>query len=201
MAKTNFFYKNGEPRWRTLLVWFVLVTIVGIAFLAPEIVSSFAHRFWRSGLFQILGPAAGIYVWLKAKKKYDQSQDARGIGNLLILGAGLFWAGLFGPNVGFKEDRKAGIPDTAVYYFNGKVKNATDSTQYNYYFNHFKVNAEDSAYIVKYGEEPGYNWVWRSVVGDKPGDSPKTHNPRSDEEWKGPVSIEQDKFDSGKRPK
>lgn len=195
------FYKDGDLRWRTLLLVFLAFTVFGIFYLAPEIGASFAHRFWRSGIFQILGPAAAIYVWVKTKQKYDREQDARGLHKPLLLGAVLFWAGLFGPNTGFKEDRKAGIPDTAVYYFNGKVKNATDSSAYNYYFKHFKVNAEDSTYIVTYGEEPGYNWRWRSVVGDKPGDSPKSNNPRSDEEWAGPVSIQQEKFDSGNRPK
>lgn len=200
MKKNNFFYKDGEPRWRTLAILFALVTLVGVLALAPEIGTSFAERFWRSGIWQILGPAAGVFVWYKAKQKYDREQDARGLNKLLALGVVLFWGGLFGPNVGFKEDRKASIPDNAVYYFNGKVQNATDSTKKNYYFDEFKLNPVDSAYVVQYGEEPGYNWNWRSVVGDTAdGKSPKSSAPRADEEWKRPVTKNAQKFVDGKR--
>ena len=199
MKKDNFFYKDGEYRWRTLLLWFSLLTLVGIFALGPEIGTSFAERFWRSGIFQILGPVAGIAVWLKTKKVYDEKQDATGLWKGLALGVVLFWGGLFGPNVGFKEDRKASIPDNPVYYFNGKVQNATDSTKKNYYFNEFKLNAEDSTYVVQYGEEPGYNWNWRSVVGDEEGKSPKSTAPRANEEWERPVTRNAQKFVDGKR--
>lgn len=195
MNKNNFFYKDGEFRWRLLLIWFSVLTLIGIFALAPEIGTSFAERFWRSGIFQILGPAAGIYVWIKTKQYYDKEQDARNVWKGLAAGVLLFWGGLFGPNVGFKEDRKASIPDNPVYYFNGRVQNATDPSKKNYYFDEFKLNPVDSAYVVQYGEEPGYNWNWRSVVTD----STKSKAPRANEEWKRPVTRNAQKFVDGKR--
>lgn len=174
---------------KTVLL-FALVTLIGFLFLLPEISTSFTERFWRSGIWQIVGPLAGVFVWYKTMQKYNREQDSRGLNKNLFLGALLFWAGLFGPNVGFKEDRKASIPDNAVYYFNGKVQNATDSTKKNYYFKEFQLNSEDSAYVVEHGEEPGYNVNWRSVLTD----STKSKAPRADEEWKRPITKNAKKF-------
>jgi len=193
MSKTNFFVKDGEVRIRTHAIWFAILTVVGIVSLAPEIGTSFAERFWRSGIWQVLGPAAAIFIWVKTQKKYDESQDGRGLWKGLALGALLFWGGLFGPNVGFKEDRKAGIPDNAVYHANGKVRNATDSTKKDYYFDEFTLNAVDSVYVVQYGEEPGYNINWRNAATDS------STAPRANEEWQLPVTKNKQKFVDGER--
>lgn len=195
MKKNNFFYKDGDLRWRTLLLLFSLFTLVGVIFLLPEIKTSFVERFGRSGIFQILGPAGAVYVWRRAKKKYEKEFDSNSIWPALVFGVLLFWGGLFGPNVGFKGDREASIPDNFVYYFNGKVQNTTDATKKNYYFKEFKLSPADSAYVVQYGEEPGYNWNWRSVLTD----STKSKAPRANEEWKRPVTKNAQKFFDKKR--
>lgn len=194
-AINNFFYKNGdvngEPRWLPLLTWFSILTIIGIISLSSEIGTSFAERFLKSGIFMILGPAAGIAFWIYTMKAYEKEQDGRPFKRNFIIGAALFWSGLFGPNVGFKEDRKASIPDNPVYYFNGKVQNATDPSKKNYYFDEFKLNPVDSAYVVQWGEEPGYN--------NHNGYKLKGNGPRADEDWQRPVSKNAQKFVDGKR--
>jgi hypothetical protein len=181
-----------------LALIFAIATIIGIFFLAPEIGYSFIHRFGRAGIFQILGPALGIFLFVKGKKAYDKIQDGGKVLAYFIVGALLFWAGLFGPNVGFKLDREASIPDTAIYYSNGKVINAADSTKGDYYFKQISLSTEDSAYVVKYGEEPGYNKTNSEV---RNGDLPKSTAPRADEDWIRPVTKEAQKFEDGKRSK
>ena len=199
--KKLFTTADGELKWFALLLVFIVPTVVGISLLGPEIVTSFTERFWRSGIWQIVGPLAGIAVWIAATKYYAKKQDSvTGVMRSLAFGVILFWGGLFGPNVGFKHDREASIPDNQVYYFNGKVQNTTDVSKKNYYFKEFQLNSVDSEYVVTYGEEPGRNINWQSVLGDKPGDyAPLSKAPRANENWKRPVTKNAQKFKDGKR--
>lgn len=186
--------------WKFLLAAFAVLTALGILFLGPEIVDSFKLRFWRSGIFQILGPALGAFVIYKTVKAVKAVKlDGAQAWKPLVVGAILFWAGLFGPNVGFREDKKASIPKVSVYYGNGKVKNVNDSTQADYYFNEFTVSSSDSIYIVQYGEEPGYNVIWQSYIGND--STLKSKAPRANEDWKRPVTNDAKEFEDGKRDK
>lgn len=186
--------------WKFLLIVFSALTAIGIWYLGPEIADSFKLRFFRSGLFQILGPALAAFVFYKTVKAVKAVKiDAKQVWKPLAFGAILFWGGLFGPNVGFREDKKASIPKVQVYYGNGKVKNATDASKADYYFNEFKVSAEDSVYIVWYGEEPGYNEIWKSYIGND--STRKSTAPRANEDWKRPVTNDAKEFEDGKREK
>jgi hypothetical protein len=192
--------KNLLESWKFLLIVFSVLTVLGILFLGPEIADSFSLRFFRSGIFQILGPALGAFIFYKTVKAVKADEiDAAKVWKPLALGTLLFWAGLFGPNVGFREDKKASIPKVQVYYGNGKVINATDSNKTNYYFNEFTLNSEDSVYVVTYGEEPGYNVVWKSFIGND--ESLKSKAPRANEDWKRPVTNDAKEFEDGKRQK
>lgn len=195
--KKIFFNKDGDFRFSLYAVIFSVLTVIGIIHLAPELGYSFIHRFFRAGLWQIIGPALGIYVWVKAKKYYDNVKvDGNQLWKYFALGVVLFWGGLFGPNVGFKVDRAASIPDTAIYYANGKVKNAVDSTKNDYYFKYVTLSPVDSVYVVKYGEEPGYNKTNSAV---RNGTYPKSTAPRANEDWTRPITKQAQKFKDGKR--
>jgi len=192
--------KNLLESWKFLLIVFSVLTALGIWFLGPEILDSFKYRILRSGIFQVLGPVAAAFIFYKTVKAVKADKiEAKQVWKPLAFGALLFWGGLFGPNVGFREDKKASIPKVQVYYGNGKVINTTDSTQANYYFNEFTLNSEDSIYVVTYGEEPGYNVVWQSFIGND--ESLKSKAPRANEDWKRPVTNDAKEFESGKRQK
>jgi hypothetical protein len=198
--KNLFVKEDGDQRWTGQLLAFLAITLFGMFQLWPEIVTNFSDRIWPQGVLTVVGIIAGFVAWVMATKQNNSEGGSKGVARLYYIGAALMWAGLFGTAVGLKQDRRQSIPDVNVYYFNGRVINATDSTQKNYYFKAFELNPVDSLYVVQYGEEPGRNKRWQSVIGDKPGDSPKSTAPRADEDWKRPVTRQAQDFIDHKRP-
>lgn len=185
--KTFFRDEEGDIRWTFLLVWVGIVTIVCMLLIGPEFAYGFKERFFRTTIWTILCIAAAIYIGFRLDKHLEKERDARGTNKILILIALLYFGGLVGPYVGVKIDREFGIPDATVYYNNGKVINASDPSKDNFYFHTFKVSGADSVYISQHGEEPGYNWIWRSYIQ---GDPAKISNkPRANEQWVRPAPI------------
>lgn len=194
--KKLFFKANGEFRTAPLLAWFTVLTLIGIFALAPEIGYGFSHRFFRAGIFQILGPAAGVFLAYKGNQVYQRTHNGNTMMKYVGVGVLLFWSGLFGSAVALKSDRSSNIPDVAIYWANGKVKNATDASRVDYYFKHVTLSETDSLYVVQYGEEPGYNKTNSAV---RNGSYPKSDAPRADEDWKRPATKQGKKFEEGKR--
>lgn len=191
-----FFKDKGEFRTLPLVVVFSILTLIGIFSLAPEIGYGFSHRFFRAGIFQLLGPSVGVFLFYQANKKYKESGDGNKSIKYLLIGALLFWAGLFGSAVAQKLDRQASIPDVAIYYGNGKIKNAIEADRNDYYFKYIDLTVPDSLYVVEYGEEPGYN---KTNAGVRSGEYPKSIAPRADEDWQRPPTKQGQKFIDGKR--
>jgi len=188
----NLFVKpNGDTRWTPYLILFIVVTSVGVAFLWNEIVYDFAHRFLRSGIWHIIGPVVGsllVYKTVQGANDKTKTEWSQGkIAGFMFAGLLVFWFGLFAPSASLKADRSSNIPDVSIYYGNGKVKNATDSSKQDYYFKHVKLNSTDSLYVVTYGEEPGYNETNSAV---RYGQYPKSDAPRANEEWSRPNLVE-----------
>lgn len=184
-------WEDGDMRWTPFLLWFGALTLLGIIMLAPEIQYCLTHRFWNSGIWMVLGTAACAVIGWRVDVYYRDNQDSTGLNYVLFVAVAGFWGPLFGISSTLRLDREGGIPDVSVYYSNGRIKNATDPSKANYYFNMFNVTGADSVYITQYGEEPGYNWIWRSVVGDEKGKTPKSHAPRADEDtWQRPLPRE-----------
>lgn len=194
--KNLFVKKDGDQRWTIQIVAALAITAFGVFRLWPEIVTNFSERIWPQGVLTILGILAGLFWIGVTNEQNKESGGSKGVARGYLIGVALIWAGLFGTTVGLKQDRKDSIPDNAVYYFNGKVQNATDSTKKNYYFKEFSLSPEDSTYVVTYGEEPGYNKTNHVYVTD----STKSTAPRANEDWKRPVTKNAQKFIDNKRP-
>src|SRR5688572_20282080 len=145
--KKLFITETGDFRTLPSIAWFGVLTVIGIVALGPEILYGFSDRFWRAGIFQLLGPIAGAVVAYKAISYYNKTQNAKGLLSYIGVGIVLFWAGLFGSAVGLKIDRSDSIPDVAIYWANGKVKNSTDSTKKDYYFDYVELSELDSLYV------------------------------------------------------
>lgn len=178
-------WEDGDVRWTPYLIWIGLLSIVAIIALGPEMKLGFTQRFFRAGIWTVLGIAAAGYAGHKLDQYYSRVQDGRGLGIFMFAVAALYFAALIGPHIAIKLDREAGIPDQNVYFNNGKVQNAWDSKKKNYYFRTFDISTEDSLYIVTYGEEPGYNVRWQSVINTN-GAKPSTA-PRANEDWQRPA--------------
>lgn len=185
--KKLFLNADGTAKYGVAGLVFAAFTALGVAFLGKAVGYEISHRFFVSGLIAIVGPLLAIGITYLAFKKYQTSQDGISLMKAIGFSAILFWATLFGPATTLQADRSSNIPDTSIYYNNGKVLNATDSSKQSYYFKHVKLNEVDSAYIVQYNEEPGYN-VNRSDVRN--GTLPKSTAPRANEDWTRPALVE-----------
>lgn len=187
--------KDGELRLGVLGLLVLAITLFGASFFIPEYSFIFSNSLVRSALL-VIGIAVSIGILIKGLKKYDEGQDGSKIVSYLVVSLFLFGASVFGPVVGLRLDREASIPDVAIYWANGKVINATDSTKDNYYFKQIPLSGDDSVYVVKYGEEPGYNKTNSQV---RNGDLEKSTAPRADEDWTRPATKEAQKFVNGDR--
>ena len=175
------------------IVGLIVALGFGFHYLGDTIAYNLSHRFWRAGVWGIVGPLAGIYCFYRAyKESEDITNNGTATNKLIALGYALILIGLFAPSAILKSDRSSGIPDVQIYYGNGKVLNATDSTKDNYYFKTIPVHGIDSEYIVKYSEEPGYNKTNSLVRFDT---TLKSQAPRANEDWTRPAPIETQKLD------
>lgn len=194
MKKTTFFkWDDGDVRWTPFLIIILIGAIVGVATIGRHMWFGLTEKFMNRGIWTVLGLGASAYLARWIDKKYSRDLDLTGLKSWMFVLLILFYGGLLGPYVGLREDRVAGIPDYKVYHANGKVANAWDSSNEDFYFKTYKVSPEDSIYIVTYGEEPGYNWNWRSVI--QAGDAVPSTAPRANEDtWRKPKPVETQKI-------
>lgn len=175
-----------------LIALFGIFFVAGSAFFGHEIAYNFAERFFRSGIWGILGSVGAIAAGYFFKKNFiDKGNDSKGL-PLLIVGFVSLVSGFWIPAVSLKADRSSNIPDVSIYYNNGKVINATDPTKTDFYFKQVHLSAPDSIYVVENGEEPGYN---KTNSGVRNGDLPKSDKSRADEDWTRPATKEAEKLD------
>lgn len=180
--KRFFVDKHGDLRWSPLWVILVIYILIGLVLMKPDLGVAFGPHFWRAGLWIILCPAVGAYLYYRIKKQYDNDQTARGLNTKLFAVTAIVLSGIFGSLTAIKNDQAGGITDVLVVYANGQVVNATDPTERNWYFNYFRPNAVDSLYIVTYNEEPGINHTGYVT------DSTRSLKPRADDYWTRPPS-------------
>jgi hypothetical protein len=155
--KKFFLHKDGSPRWTPYWVGVLVALVFALICLNGEIGLAF-HRFFRAGVWMILGLAAGGYYLYSRFKAYENEQDVGKFGmHHFFFGLALVFIGVLGPLVGFKADRASNIPDEAVLHYNGHVINCCDPKGKNYYFKYYELSPADSLYVVTYNEEPGVN--------------------------------------------
>lgn len=175
-----------------LIALFGIFFLAGSAFFGHEIAYNFAERFFRSGIWGVVGTAALLGAGYVFKKKFvDKGNDSKGL-PVLIAGFVALVAGFWIPAVSLKSDRSSSIPDVSIYYNNGKVINVSDSSKDNFYFKQVHLSTPDSIYVVENGEEPGYN---KTNSGVRSRDLPKSDKPRANEDWTRPVTKEAKKLD------
>lgn len=183
--KNLFVDADGQLKFSYLLALAIIFVGVAVPFFIPEIKTMFTERFIPSGLIAVGATALGAYV-IKRSVDYYNNTEELGAGSIrgIMVGFIIFVAGFFGPIVTLKTDRSLSIPDNNVYYSNGRVRNATDSTKRDYYFKEFSLSPVDSIYVVENGEEPGRNKN-NAIVRLSP-DSLKSKAPRANEDWQRP---------------
>ena len=176
--KKFFVHKDGSPRWTPYWVGVLVALVFALICLNGEIGLAF-HRFFRAGLWMILGPAVGGWYLYSRFKAYEKEQDIGKFGmHHFFIGLLFIFVGALGPLVGFKADRASNIPDEAVLWYNGQVKNCCDPKEDAYYFKYYTLSSEDSLYVVTYNEEPGINIRHAYFNCDT---CTRSTNPRADE--------------------
>jgi hypothetical protein len=152
--KKYFYTKSGDPKWAPYWIGVLVFFIIALLFLGGDAGLAF-KRFFRAGLWMILGPAAGGYFLYNRIMNYKTRQEFKNW--YFALAVGLSAIGLLGPLVSIRADRASNIPDEEVLFYNGKVINAWYADKPNYYFRYYELSPEDSLYVVTFSEEPGLN--------------------------------------------
>jgi hypothetical protein len=149
-------FKNADGTYKYSIVLAIVAAItVGIvALLHNEFAYNFTHRFWRAGIWQIVGPIIGsIFGYIFYKKYSDDKGSFQGLATQ-ILAVFIYFSTLIAPATALRSNREQGIPDVNLWITKGKPINVTDSTKSNYFFNYYTLSPEDSVHTVLYGEVP-----------------------------------------------
>lgn len=154
--KWFFYQKDGKtPRWTPIWLGILVFLVIGLIYMGGDIGLAF-RRFGRAGLWMILGTLVAVSIFYFITKLYNKEQEFKM--SWFAFPLFLLFGSILGPLVFIKSERASGIPDESGLYANGIVINCCNPDSSNYYFDIYLSNPVDSAYIVRYQQEPGYGY-------------------------------------------